>query len=421
MQRVTDLALPYLGISDPEFAKDPFSRFQAAREQHPWLAKTDYGYVVTEYAAIRDLLGMDDRMRPAHEVIIAALDAYGSHWERFQLESLMAVGGDTHRRIRDVVAPMFTPRAANMHRRLMRATIAGVLDEWVPKGRFDFEEFASYFPINVMGSLLGADPAAIPGLRASLETLGLSFNMIPGFLPKLDEACRTLEAYLASFIAERKAGVRRNAEPDLLDALLGAYDAGGLSEAELNSLLIFLFVAGYDTSKNVLTFIMHELLTRPDMYERCAHDQVFCRKVVEESLRFQSPGTASRIADQDIVYRDALIPKDTMLFLPMSVAGRDPSAFPDPDAFDPERPNAGRHLAFGRGMHMCLGQYIARAQIEEGLHQIAQRVREPRLVGEYGFRPFPGTWGMKGLPIEFTPAAAQPSEAAPDLAETPPA
>jgi cytochrome P450 len=404
MQIATELDLPYLAINDPDFARDPFARFNAARGQHPWLAKTDFGYVVTEYAAIRDLLGMDDRMRPPHEVIIAAMGAQGSRWERFQLESLMAVSGETHKRIRDVVAPMFTPRTANAHRELMRATIARVLDEWVPKARFDFEEFASYFPINVMCSLLGADPAAIPGLRSSLEALGLSFNMIPGFLPQLDKACETLEDYLARFIAERKAGVRRNAEPDLLDALLGAYDSGGLSDAELNSLLIFLFVAGYDTSKNVLTFIMHKLLTRPEMYARCARDPDYCAKVVEEAIRYESPGTASRIANEDIVYRDALIPKDTMLFLPMSVAGRDPSAFPDPDVFDPERSNANRHLAFGRGMHMCLGQYIARAQIAEGLHQIAQRLKNPRLVGEYGFRPFPGTWGMKGLPIEFTPA-----------------
>jgi cytochrome P450 len=416
MQTVTDLALPFLAIDTPEFGRDPFSRFAEARAQHPWLAKTTYGYVVTEYAAIRDLLSMDDRMRPPHEVIIAAMNAEGSRWERFQLDSLMAVSGDTHRRIRDVVAPMFTPRAANQHRELMRATIRGVLDEWAPKGSFDFEEFASYFPINVMGALLGADPAAIPGLKTSLETLGLSFNMIPGFLPKLDEACATLEDYLARFIAERRAGVRRNTEPDLLDALLGAYDAGGLNDTELNSLLIFLFVAGYDTSKNVLTFIMHELMDRPEVYARCAEDPAYCRKVVEETLRYESPGTASRISDAEVVYRDVVIPKDTMLFLPMSIAGRDPATFAEPDRYDPERPNANRHLAFGRGAHICLGQYIARAQIEEGLHQIAQRLKDPKRAGPSGYRPFPGTWGMKGLPITFTPAAP-PAEAKPMLAQ----
>jgi cytochrome P450 len=163
---------------------------------------------------------------------------------------------------------------------------------------------------------------------------------------------------------------------------------------------------------------MHEMLTRPQVYERCAQDPAYCHKVVEESLRYQNPGTSSRIADEDIVYRDVLIPKEIMLFLPNSIAGRDPSAFADPDVFDPERPNANRHLAFGRGMHMCLGQYIARAQIEEGLHQIAQRLKNPKLVGEFGFRPFPGTWGMRGLPIQFTPASGS-AEVRPDTADEP--
>ena len=198
MQPITELSLPYLPIGSPEFAKDPISRFNAARAQHPWLAKTDYGYVITEYAAIKDLLGMDAQMRPPHELIIDAMNAKGSRWERFQMESLLAIHNADHKRIRDVVAPMFTPRAANQHRALMRQVISRVLDEWTPKGRFDFEEFASYFPITVMCSLLGASPSIVPGLRSSLEALGLSFNMIPGFLPQLEKACEVLEDALAS-------------------------------------------------------------------------------------------------------------------------------------------------------------------------------------------------------------------------------
>jgi cytochrome P450 len=164
MRPITELPLPYLAIGDPEFAKDPISRMNAARGQHPWLAKTDYGYVVTEYAAIRDLLGMDAQMRPPHEIIIDALNAKGSRWERFQMESLLAIHNADHKRIRDVVAPMFTPRAANQRRALMRRVISDMLEEWSPKGSFDFEEFASYFPISVMCSLLGASPSVVPGL-----------------------------------------------------------------------------------------------------------------------------------------------------------------------------------------------------------------------------------------------------------------
>ena len=86
--------------------------------------------------------------------------------------------------------------------------------------------------------------------------------------------------------------------------------------------------------------------------------------------------------------------------LPFSVATRDPRAVENPEAFDPDRKQTNTHLSFGLGPRICLGRYIALAQIEEGLHLIAQRILHPRLAGEMGWRAFPGTWGIKGLPIE---------------------
>jgi cytochrome P450 len=95
-----------------------------------------------------------------------------------------------------------------------------------------------------------------------------------------------------------------------------------------------------------------------------------------------------------------------MLFFPVSIAGRDAAAFGHADQFDPEREDLKKHLTFGMGMHICLGQFIARAQIQEGLHLIAQWIRNPRRVGPSGWRPFYGVWGLRGLPIEFDPAPA---------------
>jgi cytochrome P450 len=101
-----------------------------------------------------------------------------------------------------------------------------------------------------------------------------------------------------------------------------------------------------------------------------------------------------------------LLPKDTMLFFTLNVSGRDPTVFDRPDAFDPERPagTSPGQIAFGLGKHMCLGQYIARAQLQEGIHLVAQRIRDPKIAGPIDWRPFPGIWGLKGLPIAFTPA-----------------
>jgi cytochrome P450 len=412
VQPIAELPLPQLPTQDPQFAADPFPQFAAARRQHPWLAQSSFGYFITEYAAIKDLLGMDDKLRVAHEGVIDLMNARGSKWGDFQLNSIFGLSSERHKKVREVLAPMFTPRAANQHRELMREVLSRLLDEWAPRAKFDFEEFASYFPVTVICSLIGAPSEALPTLRSSLETLGLSFSLIPGFLPRLDQAVEVTGGFVTQLVAERRAGRRPSAQPDLLDALLAAHDAGGLTTVEMDNLLIFLFVAGYDTSKNVLTFIMHELLSRPTLYRRCADDAGYCRKVVEEGLRYQSPATIPRLVNEDLVYRDVLLPKDTLLFLPVGMATRDPSAVPQPDVFDPERPQDNRHLAFGRGIHMCLGQFIARAQIEEGLHLIAQRINHPRLAGQPGHRPFMGVWGLRGLPIEFTPAPARAQSAA---------
>ena len=408
MRSITDLPLPELPINEPGFAADPAARFAAARRDHPWLARAPIGYVVTELAAAKDLLGQDDRLRIAVDEVVAVMGAEDARWGGWMKRLMIAQTGDLHRRLRDSLAAMFTPRAANAHRRLMRRVVTDLLDEWVPRKRIDFEEFASYFPITVMCGIIGASPEVLPRLRSSLETLGLSYNMIPGLLPQLETAHDVMRDFAVQLVAARRAGQRLHADADLLDALLGAAEAGALSEQEVIDLLIFLFAAGYDTSKNVLTLLMHHLSARPQIYARCAEDRAYCAKVVEEGLRYTSPSTIPRRVCEDISYRDVVIPQGATLFIPVGILGRDPSAFPDPDAFDPDRVHETRHMAFGRGMHICLGQFIARAQLEEGLHLIAQRMLNPISEGPRGWRSFTGVWGIRGLPIEFTPGVAAP-------------
>jgi cytochrome P450 len=153
------------------------------------------------------------------------------------------------------------------------------------------------------------------------------------------------------------------------------------------------------------------MIDNPEKYARCAEDYAYCRAVMEETFRYCNPATIPRVTTQDVIYRDVTIPAGTTLFFPVSLAGRDPAAFASSDTFDPEREGSTRHLAFGMGMHMCLGQFIARAQIHEGLHLIAQRIKSPHRAGPSGWRPFYGVWGMRGLPITFTAAPAPDSRA----------
>jgi cytochrome P450 len=221
------------------------------------------------------------------------------------------------------------------------------------------------------------------------------------WLPAMQQGVVTMEEFVDGLVAERRANPRDGAEPDLLDLLLRTNADGGLSDRELADLLIFLFVAGYDTSKNMLTLTFWELLTRPDMYRRAGEDHEYAQKVVEEAFRIHSTTSNQRILNEDIEYRGVVLEKDSIVWFPLSVATHDERYAEHADAFDPDRDRANRHIGFGLGAHICLGQYIARAQIHEGLHQIAKRLTNPRSTGPLGYRPFPGTWGLRGLPIEF--------------------
>lgn len=405
MTSLENLNLPHLSVESAEFSKDPVRYFREARKVHPWLATSDVGLMIHELSAIRELLGQDQKLRPAYDGIVDQLGAHGTPWGRFTENQLISLPESDHRLLRDTFARKFTPRFANQLRPMMKATVTRLLDEWAPKGSFDFEEFSSYFPISNMFTLVGAPLEEVPGIRSSLETLGLAFSMDKSRLPAIYEAFALLEDLVQRLIRHRREHPEEDNAEDLLHLLIATADEGGVGERELADLIIFFFIAGYDTSKNVLTHTMYLLLQHPDIYARCAEDYDYCRDVLNEGLRYFNPGSVPRFTNEDVEFRGVVIPKDTMVWFNLNISGRDEGAFEDPDVFNPERkitPDQ-RHVAFSLGKHMCLGQYIARAQLQEGLHQIAQRIKNPRQVGEVHWRPYPGTWGLKGLPIEFTP------------------
>lgn len=405
MPMISELELPHLVLDDPEFGRNPFPHFDAARERHPWLANSNLGHVITSYEAVRDLMKLEaTHMSMPYDLMVDAMGARGTEWGRFQEGHMLGKTGPAHKRLRDILAPAFTPRMANKQRPLMREVIKPLLDEWVPKGRFDFEEFASWFPITVLCNMLGASPAVIPAIRANLEIMGLSIAMDPRLLPELDGAVKGLDVFVNGLIDEREQRHGPGGENDLLDLLMAAMVGGGMSRRELGDLLIFLFGAGFDTSKNILTLAMWELIKYPADYERCAEDAAFCARVIEESMRMHSVTNTNRLVTDDIVYMDVQIPAGTNLWFPWSVAARDSTALRDANTFNPRREQSHPHVGFALGAHMCLGQFIARAQLAEGLHQIAQRIRKPRSDGPSGWRPFPGVWGIRGLPITFEPA-----------------
>ncbi len=399
MTLISELDLPDLPIEGPEFSADPMRFLDPAREKHPWLAKFRAGYVVHGLQATRDLLYMDSHMGPHFHGVVEHFGAEGTEWARFMSEQIATTDGVKHDRMRQSLAAAFTPRHANRLRPLMRDVISKLLDEWEGRTSFDFVDFASHFPIAVMCGLMGISSDRVRQTHEAIEQQILCLRMDPALLPDIMAGYDVLRSFTAEIIAEREAsGALDNSM--LLDAMIETKLAGGLDENELRDLVITLLLAGYDTSKNELTLIMNALIEHPEMYERCAVEKEFCTKVVQEILRHTSVATPSRTIFEQFDYQGITFPKGTHICFAVALSGRDPAAYDEPMAFQPERNHTSRHLAFGRGTHICLGQFLANAILEEGLHLIAQRMKNPRLNGEVTWRPFrAGIWGIGSLPI----------------------
>ncbi len=404
MPSVHDLELPQLPIESAEFGIDPMTYFDRARRQHDWLAASSLGHVVMDYRAMDEIMRLDNNLKMPGENIVDLMGARGTGWGHFAEDQMLAQSGAQHARLRGSVSTAFGPTSVNRMRPVMQATVAALLDEWAPKGAFDFTEFAANFPIRVMFALIGTTTERLPEIISSLEIHGSSFNMEIEKMAIIEQAYQTLWGFVDDLIRARGPN---GGKGDLLDHLIAANSNGTLSDTELRQILILLFAAGYDTSKNLLTLLMYSMVQAPAIWKRCAEDAAYCRKVVVEQLRHTSPSNTYRVVTQTFNYRDVEFPEGTMLIFPISVAGRDPAVFSNPSAFDPDRPEKAATLAFGRGMHFCLGKFLAQANVEEGSHLIAQRITNPRLAGKVVWRGFPGVWGIKSLPIEFTPGTSR--------------
>lgn len=404
MHIVTDMELPFLPTEQLDFAADPMPYVEVARRQHPWLAKCEAGFLVHGYKAVSDILYMDAKLGPARSNIVEIYGAQGTPWAAFMEEMLLNQWGAEHARLRNSVALAFTPRNVNRHRALMREIVSRLLDEWAPRGEFDFVEFATEFPIRVLCGLLGVSADDIPpAIREALEAQASSLSLNRDLLPTLLQGYHRQWDFVDRLIVEREQ--RGNLEEGaLLDAMITAKNRGDLSERELRHLLMVLFPAGYDTSKNSISMTMFHMLSRPDDWARCAEDPDFCTRIVEEMFRHSAVTTPYRTVVEEFEYDGVRFAKGSLLIFATLLAGRDPAAYPDPMTFDPERKSENRHVAFGRGAHICLGQHLARAQLEEAIHVIAQRLVNPRLAGEVTWRRFLGVWGPRTLPIVFDPA-----------------
>jgi cytochrome P450 len=373
-------------------------------EREDWLARGEFGYVVTHYADVVAVL-RDKRWQSAAGVILEMSGITDPEFLSRQRTSILSAEGEEHTRLRRLVGPAFSPRNADELRPFMRSVVDELVDSVAANGRAEVvDEICDPYPIPIICELLGAPRDdwrlfsrwAGDVLRIFDNNLAEDFRVI---MAAQDE----LEAYVRELIA------RRRSEPgdDLLTQLIAVEEEGDrLSTDELVSLAEAVLVGGTDTTRNQLGLAVAILARHPDQWKLLGEQPELAPRAVEEVMRcFGAVRETGRIASEDIEYRGVTFPKGTFISPAMGVANFDGSVFAEPRAFDITRQPAGQpQLTFGSGIHYCLGAALARAELQEALPILARRMPDLELDGEVGWKPLTaGIWGPERLPVRFTP------------------
>ena len=389
---------PYLNFFDPAFIADPGPVIDAMRKETS-VVRTPIGALVIRHANVFDLLA-DPRLRSSLLDFVKVQGLVEGPIHDAVATSILAVDGPDHTRLRKLVSRAFTPRSVERLRPAMRELAMQLADRFAATGRCEFMvDFADHYPIQMICELLGVPKKDYPlfGGWANALTWVLSLE-IGAHLDEVAEGLVGIGMYIEQFIAER----RIHPEDDLVTALIQAEDGGDrLNGPELRTLIASLLFAGYDTTRNQLGIGLFLFTQHPDQWRLLREKPELAPKAVEEILRFQGTVTvAPRIAQDPLVIDDYEIPAGTIVSLSTAAANHDPAVHTAPGSFDI---TADREppLTFGGGPHYCLGANLARAEMQEALLVLAERMPDVRTAGEVSWRPRSGIFGPTTLPLAF--------------------
>ncbi|CAM3340206.1 cytochrome P450 [Mycobacterium frederiksbergense] len=306
-----------------------------------------------------------------------------------------------HTRLRRFVTAVFTSHAVQRLRPAIRQITDELLDAVEPGAPTDLmQSLAQPLPIRVIGELLGVPTAERERFRSLAVPIFTSTDAT-----EIQPAQRELTALLTDVIAAK----RSQPGDDVLSDLIRRRDDGDqLSEEELLGTAFLLIIAGFDTTVNLIGNGTLELLRHPDQLSALRADRTLLPGAIEEILRFESPlNTATvRFTAAPVTVRDIEIPAGELVLIALLSANRDERRFPDADRFDITR-NGNRHIAFGRGIHHCVGAPLARMEAEIAFDRLLSRFGDIRLASDepLSYRPSTLMRGLHALPVVLGPAA----------------
>ena len=396
----------FIGAMTPAAREDPYPHYEAYRGSEPLMRAADTIWFCLSLphvaAMLRNPVLSSNETRATTEIGVKEMSAVRTH-------SLLFMDPPDHTRLRGLVSRAFTPRRVQGLRAIIEqicaALVANILASVAPGEPFDLIERLAYpLPVQVICSLLGV-PAADESIFTGWSR-ALSRSIDPSVLRSADDdrAIEEAEVGLHDYLTDLLAA--RHADPgdDLLSDLLAVQDGGdSISPAEVVSLAMLLLVAGHETTVNLIGNGTLALLRNPSQLELLLAAEERIPGAVEELLRFDSPVQISqRVATEDMELAGRRVRAGDEIVLMLGAANRDPAVFADAATLDVTRADAHRHVAFGGGIHHCLGAALARLEGQVAFIALLSRVGRLELAGEPVRRPTFTLRGLASLPVRAT-------------------
>ncbi len=387
----------------PEFHANPYPFYSRLREEDPVHASPLGMWILTRYddaiMVLRDprfgRAGMAERLEAR----------LGMVPDPARTPDMLFSDPPDHTRLRALVSRAFTPRVVEAMRAHIQEIVDALLDRVRHAHRMDLIEDLAYpLPVTVICEMLGVPTADRDVFKQWSSDIARSLDaaVLPAdseAIPRGRDARIALGEYLSSLIATR----RKHPQADLLSALIAAEEEGNkLTERELLSTCMLLLVAGHETTVNLIGNGVLALFQHPDQMRALREDPALIQTAVEELLRFDGPvQRTGRLATTDVEIGGRQIPKGSTVVAVIGAANRDPAHFAEPDRLNIAR-RENRHIAFGFGIHFCLGAPLARVEGQIAIGTLIRRMPDLALVSQTPkWRESSLLRGLKTLPVTF--------------------
>lgn len=389
----------------PGFTDDPYPQYARLRSEAPVYQHPLGFWIVTPYEEVSALLrsghSVEDRNAGPGPMRDLARATYGDRPPRMFGESMLDKDAPDHTRLRRLVSKAFTPRAVDALRPHIAELVDGMLDTVAEEGSSDLiERLAFPLPFAVITEMLGMPEIDSDRLRTLTGTVVRSLEPVadPEVLARIVAADDEIVRTMTEVIAWKRA---RPAD-DLLTALIQAEDDGDvLSDSELVAQVALLYIAGHETTVNLIGNGVLALVRHPEQLAALRAEPSLAGNAVEELLRYDSPVQSSRrIMVHDQVVGDVEIPRGAFVIASLASANRDARHWgADADEVRIDRAGARHHVSFGAGPHHCLGAALARAEGEIALQRLVTRFPALTQAGEVEWNGRINLRGLTRLPV----------------------